>query len=84
MMPFYGYAGKLLLINLTTGKAVTEPLNAETMRRYGGGVGFAARFLYDELKASSDPLGPDNKPIFAAGPLTGTTSGADHTDKGGT
>ena len=36
-----------------------------------GGAGFVAYFLLKELQAGVDPLGPDNKLVFATGPLTG-------------
>jgi aldehyde:ferredoxin oxidoreductase len=36
-----------------------------------GGRGFAAKILWDELEPGVDPLAPENKLIFAAGPLTG-------------
>ena len=36
-----------------------------------GGRGFAIRILWDELKRGIDPFSPDNKLVFAAGPLTG-------------
>ena len=40
-------------------------------RKYLGGAGFVAYFLLKELLPRVDPLGPDNKLIFATGPLTG-------------
>lgn len=73
MMPLYkGYAGKILKVNLTTGKASEEVLSAEYIRMFIGGRGLAAKILFDELKANIDPLGPDNKIVIARGPLTGT------------
>jgi len=42
------------------------------MRAFVGGNGFAAKWLFDELKPGIDPLSPDNILIFATGPLTGT------------
>ena len=69
---FYGYAGKLLRINLSLDKVSEEELNAEMLRKLLGGVGYAAQLLYDEIPAFTDPLSPENKLIFATGPLTGT------------
>jgi len=40
--------------------------------RYIGGRGLATRYLYEEIDPRCDPLSPDNKVIFATGPLTGT------------
>ena len=38
-----------------------------------GGSGFTVKYLYDEVPADCDPLGPENKLIYAPGPFTGTT-----------
>ena len=35
-------------------------------------VGIGAKILFQELKPGIDPLGPENKLIFATGPITGT------------
>lgn len=71
-MEYYGYAGKILYVDLTTGKARTEPLDMEMAKKYIGGCGIGARLLYDILKPGTDPLGPDNPMILSAGTLTGT------------
>nr|MDO8077963.1 aldehyde ferredoxin oxidoreductase N-terminal domain-containing protein [Candidatus Freyarchaeota archaeon] len=69
-----GYLGKILRVNLSKGKITTEELKEEIQRKYLGGSGLAARILYDELKPGINPLGPDNKLVFATGPLTGTNA----------
>jgi aldehyde:ferredoxin oxidoreductase len=66
-----GYNGKLLRVNLTTGKFTTEDLDAKFLRQYLGGAGFVAYYLWKELKKGVDALGPDNKLIFANGPVSG-------------
>ena len=38
-----------------------------------GGAGFGIKYLFDEVPAGADALGPDNKLIFASGPFSGTT-----------
>jgi len=68
----FGFAGNLLRVNLSTGEAAQEPLSEALARMYLGGRGFAARILSDELEPGIDPLGPDNKIVFATGVLTGT------------
>ncbi|MEM1883443.1 MAG: aldehyde ferredoxin oxidoreductase family protein, partial [Candidatus Bathyarchaeia archaeon] len=45
--------------------------DANLATKYIGGRGFAARILFDELEPGIDPLGPENKMVIAAGPLTG-------------
>ena len=66
-----GYAGKILRINLTNKTSKEEPLQEQLARDFIGGAGFAIKYLFDEVKAGTDPLCPDNKLIFACGPFTG-------------
>lgn len=67
-----GYTGKLLFVDLTTGKIETQDLNREYAAQYLGGSGLAARYLYDWIDIHTDPLGPDNPLVFMSGPLDGT------------
>ncbi len=68
-----GYPGKILRINLTDQSVKTEDLPESMARSYIGGAGFGIKLLFDEVKKGIDPLGPDNKLIFASGPLSGTS-----------
>ncbi len=68
----FGFAGKFLRVNLSTGEVAQETLSEEMARSYLGGRGFAARILYDELGPGIAPLGPNNKIVYATGVLTGT------------
>jgi aldehyde:ferredoxin oxidoreductase len=68
----YAYAGKILRVNLTTGKVSTEPLSEEIAKSYIGGIGLGIRLLMDNSKPGTDPFSPDNPIIFATGPLSGT------------
>jgi aldehyde:ferredoxin oxidoreductase len=67
-----GYAGRILRADLNRGDFRVEPLPTEWVHEYIGGDGFAARILYDEVPAKTDPLGEKNKLILATGPVTGT------------
>jgi aldehyde:ferredoxin oxidoreductase len=67
-----GYWGRILRIDLGSGKTHTDSLTDATARKYIGGSGLGARILYDETTPETDPLGPDNPLVFAVGPLTGT------------
>jgi aldehyde:ferredoxin oxidoreductase len=67
-----GYMGKILSVNLTTGKIEAEPLEEDLCREYIGGYGMAARLLYDRIPAGAEPLGPNNVLGLFTGPLTGT------------
>lgn len=64
--------GKILKINLSTRKILETDLPREWPRAYVGGVGFGARILYDEVNTWVAPFDPDNRLIFAQGPLSGT------------
>jgi len=66
----HGWNGKLLRVDLTKGKAVPQKYDANFAETFLGGRGFAAKILWDELKPGMDPLSPENRLIFAAGPLT--------------
>jgi aldehyde:ferredoxin oxidoreductase len=69
----HGYLGRILRVDLSRGKISVEALNEDYARRYIGGSGLAARYLYDVLEADTDPLGPDNPLLFMIGPLVGTS-----------
>jgi aldehyde:ferredoxin oxidoreductase len=64
--------GRLLRVDLTSGRFAVENIRPDWLHDYLGGRGLAARYLYEELDARVDPLSPANKLIFATGPLTGT------------
>jgi aldehyde:ferredoxin oxidoreductase len=71
--PMGGYNGKILRVNLSKMSLSDEPMTYEIARKYIGGAGFVAYFLWKELKGGEDALGPQNKLIFALGPVTGLT-----------
>ena len=73
----YGWTGKLLRVNLTEGTITTEALRKPWAEEYIGARGLGSKYLYEEVDPAVDPLSPENKIIFATGPLTGTlaTSG---------
>ncbi|PIZ21557.1 MAG: aldehyde ferredoxin oxidoreductase [Comamonadaceae bacterium CG_4_9_14_0_8_um_filter_57_21] len=66
------WAGKILRVNLTAGTVKSEPLNMDWARAYIGSRGLGTKYLVEEVDAKVDPLSPDNKIIWATGPLTGT------------
>ncbi|TSE22231.1 aldehyde ferredoxin oxidoreductase family protein [Tepidimonas aquatica] len=66
------WAGKLLRVNLTAGTCTPEPLNMTWARQYLGSRGLGTKYLVEEVDPKVDPLSPDNKIIWATGPLTGT------------
>ncbi|MFC2070064.1 aldehyde ferredoxin oxidoreductase family protein [Chloroflexota bacterium] len=66
-----GYNGIILRVNLSNGTTTTEKLDPMFCRRYIGGAGFVTYYLWKELKPNIDALGPDNKLVFALGPVSG-------------
>jgi aldehyde:ferredoxin oxidoreductase len=67
-----GYNGKILRVDLTGGNIDAASLDEYTARKYIGGVGLAAKILWDETTAATPPLSPDNELVFMTGPLTGS------------
>jgi len=67
-----GYAGKVLRIDLTERRARVSDLEKDLAASFLGGRGFNSKRLYDEVAAGTDPLGPENRLMFATGPLVGT------------
>jgi aldehyde:ferredoxin oxidoreductase len=67
-----GYAGKLLYVDLSTGKTRTEKLDEEIAKKYIGGIGLGMRLWLANSKAGVDPLSPENPLVLALGPVSGT------------
>ena len=66
-----GYSGKILRIDLTTRQITADEPAEMFYRRYLGGAGITSYYMLKEIPAGIDPLSPQNKMIFAMGPLTG-------------
>ena len=67
-----GYMGKVLWVDLSTGRISEEALDEKECRQYVGGYGTGAKTIFDRQKAKVDPLGPENTLGILTGPLTGT------------
>ena len=67
----YGYGGKILRVNLSTGEIFTQPTE-EYARRFIGGRGINACIMFDEVSPKVNPLDPENLLIFGVGALVGT------------
>lgn len=67
----FGWNGVFLQVDLSKNKAVAEPYDVSLAVNFLGGRGFAAKILWDKIKPEVAPLSPENKLVFAAGPLTG-------------
>jgi aldehyde:ferredoxin oxidoreductase len=68
----YGYAGRVLRVDLTSGKTVSETLDEATLRKYVGGASLGIKFIYDEVPLGVEWHDPENRLFIGSGPLGGT------------
>lgn len=68
-----GYAGKILRIDLSTEKMWIEALTEATVRKWVGGVGLGAKYLYEEVPPEVAWSDARNRLIWTTGPLAGTS-----------
>jgi len=71
-MEYYGFAGKILYVDLTTGSIKKEPLDLGVARAFLGGGGIDLKLAYDLLAPGTDPLSPENPLIIGVSSLIGT------------
>jgi aldehyde:ferredoxin oxidoreductase len=67
-----GWIGKILRVNLSKDKCSVEDLDPNLARNFIGGRGLATKYLFDEVNPKIDGISPQNKLLFATGPLTGS------------
>jgi aldehyde:ferredoxin oxidoreductase len=67
-----GYAGKILYVDLATGKARQEKLSEEVAKKYIGGIGLGMNLWLSNSKEGVDPLSAENPLVLALGPVSGT------------
>ncbi len=68
----FGYHGRYLRIDLSSGATTRVALSEDVLRRFLGGVGLATYLMHRESPASLDPLAPQAPLIFSLSPLVGT------------
>ena len=68
----HGWTGIILRVNLTTRSITKQPLDPTLAKQYLGARGLGTKIMSDEVDPRVDPLAPENKLIFAPGPLSGT------------
>ena len=66
------YMGKILWVDLGSGRIREEVIPDEVYEQFSSGAGLAAWLLYDRIPMGADPLGPDNVLGFVSGLLTGS------------
>ena len=72
MPPKGSYAGKILRVDLSTGKVEKKELDLAFAHKHIGGRGFASWYLYNEVPPEVSPFDPANRLIFTPGALFGT------------
>ena len=66
-----GWQSKFLTVDLTRGDIGVVTPDPGCYQLYIGGIGMAARMLYDRIAPDANPLGPGNVLGIFAGPMTG-------------
>lgn len=77
----WGVHGRILEVDLSSGRIEGTPLDSNYIADYIGGRGLGARLFFDRIDPGCDALSPDNIVVIAAAPLIGTnapTAGRGH------
>jgi len=71
MATLYGWTGKILRVDLTTGK-ITETPTSDYVPKYIGGRGVGARIYWETVPPECGAFDPENALIFMTGAAAGT------------
>ena len=66
-----GYTGKILKIDLSTGRSIVRSFDEDHVRKYLGGQGFAVELVYHGVPKGTDALDPKNVLAMAGGAFDG-------------
>jgi len=66
----YGYTGKVVRVDLASGRISTMP-TMDYADKFIGGMGVAAKIYWDETSPDVSALAPENPLIFVTGPTAG-------------
>jgi aldehyde:ferredoxin oxidoreductase len=67
-----GYLGRVLRVDLSSETITVEPLDDSILRKFIGGAGLGARYLYNEVPPGVEWSDPENRLLFFSGPFGGT------------
>jgi aldehyde:ferredoxin oxidoreductase len=67
----YGYNGKILHVDLTTGNLEVEEPGETFYRKYMGGSALGMYYALKLIPAGAEPLGPENVLVISTGVTTG-------------
>jgi len=65
----FGFYGRILTVDLSGRSFAIEAVAPERLEAVLGGKGLGTSLLVERTPAKADPLGPDNRLIFATGPF---------------
>ena len=68
----HGFCGRLLHIDVSTGRNAYHRVEESRLRMCLGGIGLGTSLLHEYAPAGVDPLSPANPLIFTSAPLVGT------------
>ena len=71
-MTVHGFHGRLLHVDLDSGRHQWREIGADRLRAFVGGIGLGTSLLYDFAPPGVEPLAPENPLVFASAPLAGT------------
>ena len=71
----HGYAGQVLRVDLSHGILTTESHDEDVLRKFVGGTGLGAKYLYEEVEAEIGWDDPENRLLIFTGPLGATPIG---------
>ena len=71
-MDYYGYAGSVLDLDLTSGESEVIPLESDWINNFIGGAGLSFRLFSKYHKPKVDPLSEENPIVLGVGPLLGS------------
>ncbi|MEE8618834.1 MAG: aldehyde ferredoxin oxidoreductase N-terminal domain-containing protein [Dehalococcoidales bacterium] len=66
----FGYAGKILKVDLSSA-SISDVPTSDYADRFIGGRGIAAKIYWDEVPPKSKAFDPENRLMFMTGPLSG-------------
>src|SRR4030042_5740760 len=69
----FGYAGKILHVDLSKGKISTEQPTEEFYKTYIGGSAMGTYYVFKNTPAGADPLGPENTLTIMISATTGVS-----------
>lgn len=66
------YGGEFIHVDVETGDASVEEIDADVARRFLGGNGFGAKIIAEHVPTDADAFDPANVVVFTVGPLNTT------------